>query len=176
MDFVKELFWVLAMASLPVGIFTMAIVRWAMRNGHLDDITDANSMQLKLKALSKQKIKKGEVDKRDFVHKKWSKFGGGFYGIVALLTYVVVEAREIIDLVVHLGGFIEFIKHLNVGTMISMLINAFMNFVYAIAWPWYWIENIDTNFIWLWFIAAYAGYWGGMRIALMQMQRKTPLL
>lgn len=175
MDFIIELFWTLGMAALPVAIFTTAIVWWAMRNGHLNDITDANSMQLKLKALSKQKVKKGEQDKRDFIHKKWSKFGGGFYGIVALLTYIVVEARELIDMVAHLGGLIEFIKQLDIGVMISMFINAIMNFVYAIAWPWYWIENIDSNFIWLWFVVAYAGYWTGLRVALKYMRPRQAM-
>lgn len=172
MDFIKELFWTLGMAGLPVAIFSAAIAWWAMRNGHLEDITDAKSMTLKMKALSKQKVKKGEKDQRDFIHKNWSKFGGGFYGIVALLTYLVIETREVIGVIINIGGFIEFLKHLDFGVIISMFVTALMNFVKAIAWPWYWIENIDSNFIWLWFVVAYAGYWCGLRLALRYMQQR----
>jgi len=76
-----------------------------------------------------------------------------------------------------IGGLIEFIKQLDFGVIISMFITAIMNFVAAIAWPWYWIEHIETNFIWLWFVVAYAGYWCGLRIALKYMQKRqeTPI-
>ena len=173
MDFIKELFWAAGLAALPVAIFTAAIVWWATRNGHLDNLTDSKSVRLKLKALSNQKVKKGEEDKRDFVHKKWSKFGGGFYGVVALLTYIVVEFRELIDMVVNIGGFIPFLHNLSLGVIISMFVSAIMNFVYAMAWPWYWIMNIDTQYVWLWFIAAYAGYWCGMQLVLKRMQQAS---
>jgi hypothetical protein len=36
----------------------------------------------------------------------------------------------------------------------------------AIAWPGYWLSSIDSQYVWLWFVAAYAGYWAGARLAL----------
>ena len=38
----------------------------------------------------------------------------------------------------------------------------------AIAWPIYWLSDIRSDYIWTWFVAAYAGYWAGTRFALHQ--------
>jgi hypothetical protein len=99
--------------------------------------------------------------KSDFLHSKWMEFGGGFYGVVAFYTYVLIELDEVKDFFI--GLF-----HLFDQGLISLLVNFFvqsiMNFIAAITWPVYWLSRIHTE-QWLWVIGAYGGYWLGTRAA-----------
>ena len=100
------------------------------------------------------------------VHNKWLSFGGGFYGVVALLTYVVVELGEVRDFVSNLGGIFNMIANISLNLIIDFIIDSFMNFFMALAWPYFWMQEIESRAIWVWFLAAYAGYWAGTRFAL----------
>ena len=172
MALLKEAIWSLALVGVPISLFTLAIAWWAMRNGHLQDANDSKAIGLGLKAMSKRKVEP-ENDKRDLIQKKWAKFGGGFYGIVAFFTYVVIELTEIASMIINFGGFWSFIKSLNIGLIINIFIEAFMNFITAMVWPVYWINRIDTQQTWLWFIAAYVGYLFGLKLAGQLNQRHT---
>ena len=170
MGWIKELLWAVGLVGIPVALFTLAIAWWAMRNGHVTDESDSKSIELQFKAMSKKR-KKGEEDNRDFFSKKWTKFGGGFYGVVAFYTYLVVEITEIINMIINIGGFWAFIEHLDIGVLISMFVNAIMNFVAAMTWPVYWSNKMDTNRVWLWVVVAYAGYWVGLKAAILLRKR-----
>ena len=100
------------------------------------------------------------------VHNKWLAFGGGFYGVVGLLTYLVVELGEISDFITGFDGFLSFFSNISLGLFIGLFIDSIVNFVVAIAWPAYWLSDINSDYIWMWFVAAYAGYWAGTRFAL----------
>ena len=102
------------------------------------------------------------------VHNKWLAFGGGFYGVVGLLTYAVVELGEIRDFITQFDGFLSLFSDITLELFIGFFINSIVNFVVAIAWPAYWLNNISSNYIWIWFVAAYAGYSAGIRFALHQ--------
>jgi len=54
-----------------------------------------------------------------------------------------------------------------------MLIDALTNFITAMIWPMYWLDRIDTDQTWIWFVVAYAGYWAGLRAAQILVQRKS---
>ena len=180
-SFLIEIFWALLMAGLPIAIFTLAIVWWALEGGHFKELADSKSLEDEIKAFSKNlkkdkkknkaKGKKTQAKQHPLLS-KWSSFGGGFYGIVAFFTYIVVEVREIITTIINFGGFIEFLKQLDFGLVIEMFINAIMNFVVAIAWPWYWLKQIDSEQVWVWFVVAYLGYRAGLRAAQILKQRR----
>lgn len=176
-----EVFWALLMVGVPVGVFTLALVWWMLQGGHFKESLDTNALQREIKAMSKSKRKKKKekeqgIKEEDRVlhplQKKWAKFGGGFYGIVALFTYIVVEVLEIITMISNFGGLIDFIKQLNLNVIIDMAIEALMNFVVAISWPLYWMQRIDSGQVWIWFLMAYAGYWAGLKLAPALLQRR----
>ena len=126
-----------------------------------------------------KKNKDADKEEKKALHplqKKWTKFGGGFYGIVAFFTYIVVEVIEIIDMIANFGGFFDFIKQLNFDVIIHMFVQALMNFVTAIAWPAYWLNRIDTDQVWVWFLMAYAGYWAGLKLVEKLIQRRSHLV
>jgi hypothetical protein len=100
------------------------------------------------------------------VHNKWLRFGGGFYGVVGLLTYAVVELGEIRDFFTQFDGLASLISDISVDLFIGLFIDSIKNFVVAIAWPIYWLSDIRSDHIWIWFVVAYLSYWAGSRYAL----------
>lgn len=185
MDFVIEVVWAAMLVGVPVSLFTLALVWWALQGGHLKESSDANALMREMKAVSRSQKKKKPKKNADGddaepekprlhpLQKKWAKFGGGFYGIVAFFTYIVVETREVIDTITHLGGFIDFLRHLGLDVIIQMLVQALMNFVTALAWPVYWMQRIETHQVWVWFLMAYAGYWAGLRVAQVLVRKRA---
>ena len=178
MGFLAEILWAALLVGAPVAAFTLALVRWALQRGHLKESTDTGALRRELKAMSgsaRKKKKKTDVEQPEKLHplqKKWAKFGGGFYGVVAFFTYIVIEVREVIDTITHLGGFIDFLANLGLNLIIQMLVQAVLNFVNAMIWPAYWMQRIETHQVWVWFGMAYAGYWCGLKLAQMLVRRR----
>ena len=175
MGFLIEVFWALLMVGIPIGVFTLGIVWWALQRGHFQETLDIKALEREIKAMSKSSKKNKKEDSPDLhpVQKQWAKFGGGFYGIVALFTYVVVEVTEIITMIINFGGFIAFLRQLGVDVIINMLVEALTNFITAMVWPLYWMRRIDTDQTWVWFVMAYVGYWLGLKLAQALAQRRS---
>jgi len=166
------------MVGVPIAVFTVALVYWALRHGSFSESMDTKALQREIKAMSQKKKGKDKgALKSDAVgvhplQKKWAKFGGGFYGIVAFFTYIVVEVLEIINMVKDFGGFFDFLKQIDSGVIIHIFVEALMNFITAMIWPVYWMKHVDTNHTWVWFVVAYAGYWAGLKLAQTLIQRR----
>ncbi len=117
-----------------------------------------------LKKLKKE-LKKDQFSWQNMVMSKWVAFGGGFYGVMAVLTYVVVEFNEVLDLLTSEASFMATIAELGAGDLVNFFINSLMNFVTAISWPIYWMARVDGDSILMWFMAVYAGYVVGQFLA-----------
>ncbi len=183
MKFLIEFAWAALLVGVPIGVFTLALVWWALQGGHLRESGNASALRREMQAMSrsaKKKKNKNAVEQEEKplhpLQKKWAKFGGGFYGIVAFFTYSVVETLEVINTITHLGGFIAFIKHFSADVIIQLFVGALMNFLTAIAWPLYWLKRIETDQVWLWFVMAYAGYWAGVKLAQVLIQRRSQVV
>jgi hypothetical protein len=149
--------------ALPVAILTFVMVSWALKKGHVKENLTVKAMQKEMKARSKDKSK--DKPKHDLFHRQWVKFGGGFYGIVALYTYILVEWQELRGFIASFGGLLAFIDQLSINTVIQIFVEGLKNFITAISWPVYWIEEFDSNHIWIWGGLAYGGYWLGAKAA-----------
>ena len=166
------------MVGVPIAVFTLALVYWALQKGSFSESLDTKALQREIKAMSKKnKGKNKEILKENAVElhplqKKWAKFGGGFYGIVAFFTYIVVEVMEIINMVMDFGGFFDFLKQLDISVIIHIFVEALTNFISAMVWPFYWMQRIDTDHTWIWFVVAYAGYWVGLKLAQTLIQSR----
>jgi len=173
-DLLSEIFRALLTAALPIGVFTFVLVWWALRGGHFTEVLDANALKSEMEAMveTRKKSKRGEKVKQHPVQKKWASFGGGFYGVVAFFTYTVIEVQDIAGTIMSFGGIGDFLRQLNVGLFIDMFIEALMNFIWAMAWPAYWISSIDAAYVWVWFPAAYLGYWQGLKLAQREHRRR----
>ena len=170
----KTLFQAIVQAGLPVAVTSYLLVWWALRHDYLDSVSNMKEVEKGFRHYSKNKADPEKADERRLnpVHNKWLKFGGGFYGVVALLTYAVVELGEIRDFVARYDGIAGLISQLSIGLLIEFFLESVMNFVIAISWPAYWIGDIAGEYIWVWLFVAYGGYWAGIRLALQQLNRK----
>jgi len=185
----REIFRALFQAGIPVAVTSYLLIWWALKNQYLQGASNLKDVEIHFKGVSKarsrqkkeekERRKKGggavemepgqqESHKMNPVHNKWSSFGGGFYGVVGLLTYAVVELGEIRDFITQFDGLSSLISDITLELFIGFFINSIMNFVVAIAWPVFWLSDIRSDYIWMWFVAAYAGYWSGTRFALHQ--------
>lgn len=187
---VLEFFRALLLAGLPVGLTSYFLFSWALRRRPPAAVTSLKALQRELKQQSKEKAKRKKANKRDFaavlaegahfsrdsqldlIHNKWLTFGGGFYGVVGLLTYAVVEFSELWDFAMGFENVWALIAQFGLNTLVNLLLEALRNFIVAIAWPAYWMSEIQTGRIWLWFVVAYAGYWAGARLALQRSSRR----
>jgi len=188
----QEIIRALFQAGIPVAVTTYLLIWWALKNQYLQGASNLKDVERHFKGISKAKSRKKKEEKRrrkkggsaveiepvpqethqmNPVHNKWLSFGGGFYGVIGLLTYAVVELGEIRDFITQFDGLSSLISDIGVGLLIDLFIDSVMNFVVAITWPAYWLSEIRSNYIWIWFMAAYAGYWAGTRIALHQAKK-----
>lgn len=159
---ILEFLEALLKAALPTAVATFAMVYWALLNGYLSETSDHDALKKELGSMRKNK---SEESSGGFLHQKWLKFGGGFYGVVALMTYAVVETREISDFIANFEGIRHFFNTVSINLFVDLFINSLMNFVTAISWPAYWLQEIDRQHAWVWFVAAYLGYLAGTRAA-----------
>lgn len=166
---IREIFIAFFKAGLPVGVVAYLLVWWALRNGYLSDVNNVKEIEKEVKRLVKDKESKPEGD---LVHRKWLAMGGGFYGVVAVLTWLFVELGEILDFITSFESIDALINSLSVGTLVNLVIEAIKNSFLAIAWPVYWLSDIRSDYIWIWFIVAYAAYWAGTTLATRQFSNK----
>jgi len=177
---------ILLKSGIPIAVFSFTLVGWALRQDYLGGANSLDEYEQWKKAEKENRKAEKKLRKQnkrnpeptagvesvaeappaakknfDWLHSKWMEFGGGFYGVVAFFTYVLVELGEIRDFMVNFSDLFR-------GELISMIVRFFVaslqNFVTAIAWPAYWLQRIHGD-QWLWVIGAYAGYWLGARAA-----------
>lgn len=142
-------------AGIPVGLIAFAMMYWAMRKGI---------------ALEKPKKKnrsdgnegnqhsKPENSTNNLVFKKWFTFGGGFYGLMALITYVHVEVLDLWRAFSQFSSFSDLWNSMSIGFLIGLLTEAIGNFVTAIMWFAYWNGILPINNGWIWLIVCYLAF------------------
>lgn len=173
---VTEILEALLKAALPLGVFSFLMFRWSLKSGRLQGGKDHRALRVEMKALRKT-TKSKKAKSRNPLHNKWMKFGGGFYGLVGLWTFLVIEALEIYDFVTGYEGMDSLAQTISatsfIGLAMEFLVNSFKNFITAIIWPGYWPNVLDSQRIWIWAIMAYVGYRIGLKLAL-QLQPEKP--
>lgn len=92
------------------------------------------------------------------VHSKWVSFGGGFYGLAALITFIAIEAGEIISFLASATGFQYFIDAISFSMLVAVFMESIRNMITALVWFTYWPDQINIGNGWIWLIMAYAGY------------------
>lgn len=176
MDGLTQLLRGVWLVGLPVAALTFGLVWWALRGGMVGERNNMKSLQAEIDALAKRQKGKTVDDagqavkpvKLNPVHAKWFKFGGGFYGVTALYTWLLIEWSDVLDF---LGGLGDLFFRLDVSVLINFFVESLMNFIAAIAWPLYWMETFGSARIWVVFLVAWAGYSAGVFLA----QRVTGL-
>ena len=103
-------------------------------------------------------------NKKDKLLNKWMWFGGGFYGMAALYTLVVMEAMELFNFIATFPGFDELFKNGVIPLLVTFGVTQITNLYSAFAWFIYWTQQS----VGLWILVAYLGYMAGMQVAKFQ--------
>lgn len=159
---IGEIFNALFFAAVPVGAAAYLMVWWALRNGHLGTVRTLTDIETEFGRLAKDE----ETKKRgDPVHRKWFGFGGGFYGLVALLTLAHIEVGEVAEFLQGFEGLDTLLDLISIGTVVNLFVETLVNTLTALIWPVYWLGSEGMNHAWLWLALAYGGYWSGLKLA-----------
>jgi hypothetical protein len=161
-------------AFIPLFAVSYLIIGWALKSGKMGDFTDrkgfenaVKSMRDKNQKLKKDKSKKKKFQEENLIISKWFDFGGGFYGLMTLLTYAYIEIIEVFQFIGKLADLTiaKILSNLGFDILVQFIINSVMNLVNALIWFIYWQKELDIEHIWIWIIMAYLGYTTGGKIA-----------
>ncbi len=178
----EQLLRALFQAFVPIAAMSFALTWWSVKRGYVSGGGTIKGLKSELKHISKAqsrdrkqqkkgRIKEGNQEKSpktDVLHKKWLKFGGGFYGVVAFYTYLVIEIQEIVDFVTAYSGFSGLLSNLGPSLLIRFFIESLKNFIAAFVWPATWLSTVPSKYIIIWLAAAWFGYQLGTQLALRQ--------
>ena len=162
-----EIIYPLFFAGLPMFILSFLLVFWAIKHEYIS-VKGGETDLKQFKKIVKQNKAKHKVNP---IHKKWLFFGGGFYGLMAFITYVHVEALEIASFIAKFTTFTHFIEQITLMAVINLIIDSFLNLIPAFTWFLYWPKQIDMLNGFYWLIAAYIGYQAGTKFAQWWVQR-----
>jgi len=100
----------------------------------------------------------------DMFHNKVTSFGAGFYSTMAVLTYILIELVEIWQFLGKVFGPGSWFDNIGLRLIIDFFINSIMNFVSAFIWFSTLPEYLPVGNGWVWLVAAYLGYMGGVKL------------
>lgn len=171
-DFIANFVSALFVLGLPVGVLTWYIVDRLHESGRLGADSDMKHVKETMLQTKKDWQEADEVSE-NFFEQRWLKFGGGFYGLTAFVTFIAIEISEIVGFVVNFESIAGIFRDGILSLIISFFVERFMNIVTAFLWFTWWPEGDSSMFVWIG--AAYAGYWSGVTIAgkLREQHAKT---
>lgn len=178
--------------GVPVAVFTFMVLQWSIASGRLARFDDSKGLEKQFKDHRKakkaaKKEAKAEAIRRveageeaeapaakkpffrkdagsDLLHDKVMFFGGGFYGMMALFAYCVIEVGEIFQFLAVVFTPGAWFENLGFDLIFGFIINTFVNIGMAFAWFIPLQEYVDIGNGWIWIAAAYAGYMAGLRL------------
>jgi len=145
------------LVGLPVGAFSFLMTYFSYQKGYLStdvEIQEAFKKKNNIETTLSRKNKKELV----FLHSKWITFGGGFYGLIALLTFIIIELLQILNFWLGITSWQDVIALISVDTVIAMIIDSIMNMIKAGIWFTYWPTQLNTDHYLAWILIAYIGY------------------
>ncbi|WP_223789041.1 hypothetical protein [Marinicella meishanensis] len=155
----------LILAFVSTGLISFVLFYVMLKSSQADTVTAMDKPDKATRKRVKADLKQQQWSMQNVMMSKWVDFGGGFYGVVAVLTYLVVEFWEVVDFLTSEATVLDTLAALGVGDVVNFFINSLMNFITAIAWPAYWLNKVDGAPVWVWFVVAYAGYYTGQVLA-----------
>lgn len=159
-DMLKAILFV----GVPVCAFSFLMIYYAYLKNYLS--TDVEFKHaFKKEHQQHSTLSKEHKKNLQFFHSKWVTFGGGFYGLIALLTFMVIELLQIVNYWLSVTSWQDVTALFTLGAIIEMFVDSIINMVKAALWFTYWPDVFNTpNFILL-VIIAYLGYQYGAKLA-----------
>lgn len=148
--------------GIPMVALTWYMFDRLYRAGELERTQTGKELEQSLKDL-KAKNKVAETRSTHFLHTRWMRFGGGFYGLTALWTFAVIEALDFAGFIWNFPGFAVLFEDGIFSFLVDVFTNQITNFVSAMVWFTYW--GGDGRSIVITFFLAYGAYLVGLRLA-----------
>ena len=148
--------------GLPVAAMSWLLFYRLYSRGELARDANRKAIHASLKEI--RKAEKGSKQASDsMLHAKWMKFGGGFYGVAAAWTLIVIEASGIIDVIAH-PSTVEQMFHNGPGELVAKQIASQVStFVDAAIWFAWWPGKGQSPVVWI--VLAYVAYIAGLNLA-----------
>jgi hypothetical protein len=151
--------------GLPMTVLSWLIFHWLFSEGKLGRDIRHKALKSQLKSQKKQ-LKKTDNKKARFVYSRWGWFGGGFYGLAGLFTFLVIEISDLLTFL-SAGNYLAGIDTDILNFIINFLINQLTNSIQALLWFSYWPGPGESMLVWI--AAGYLGYWSGIEMARRQL-------
>ncbi len=169
-----EIIRALFIGGIPIALIAFALVLWAGRKGYvvkkksenLDAKIENTSSEVLTEETSKDKTNK------HLVFDKWMTFGGGYYGIMAFITYIHVEVMDLYRAFAKFESFQQMIDALSFGFLIELILEAIFNFITAFTWFLYWDDVIKIHNGWVWLLITYIAYSLGEWLAEQRLKQE----
>ena len=147
--------------GIPVGFLSWYLIHRFYKSGKIPKDVNLKTVKADLASIKKN------FDKKDqsvhFAERRWMKFGGGFYGVTALVTFVLIELADGLSFVANFPGFGELFKDGLISFVINFLINQLQNFISAFIWFVYWGRDGNSTIVWV--VVPYLSYLAGLNLA-----------
>ncbi len=151
--------------GLPCLMGSWTVFHWLFAEGKVGRDVRHKSLNSALKK-NRKAMRKSDDRKVRLIYNRWAWFGGGFYGLAGLWTFLVIEAGELIGFL-RSGRYLDAVSGDLLNLIISFLINQLTNSIQALLWFSYWPGPGDSMLIWI--AAGYLGYWCGIELARRQL-------
>ncbi|HIG41029.1 MAG TPA: hypothetical protein EYQ14_10880 [Gammaproteobacteria bacterium] len=168
-----EFLWAVFILGLPVAFMSWYLMYRLYQSGRVAKGASFARVKSAFGNINgKNKGKNGEkkdgnkpddVPELNFAERRWVKFGGGFYGVTALVTWIIIEHGEGLSFIGNFPGFAEMFNDGIVNFIIAFLVNQFQNFIAALLWLFYWLEEGRSLLIWIG--VPYIAYLAGVFVA-----------
>ena len=165
--------------AVPVALFTFLVLQWSIASGRLSRFDREENLHRQYRKHTKEASKlrgnkeTGPEDDQplsrkraagNLFHNKVTFFGGGYYGTMAVLTYILIETVEIWTFLIELLKPSTWLDKIGVDLIIEFLVNSITNLVAAFVWFGTLPEYITINNGFIWLGASYLGYLLGLRL------------
>lgn len=130
-----------------------------------DDVVQSSYLEKTVNG-KKQKYKSGNT----FID-KWLDFGGGYYGVVAVVTLLFIEIGELRQFISEWQDLDTFVQSLGIGWLINFFIEQFMNFISAAIWIVHYIGDYSAVQVAIFIGATYAAYNIARKLARVQVNK-----
>jgi hypothetical protein len=145
---VLEIFEAVLKLGLPVFVVSWWVIRRRYQKGDITPGANHRTVKSNLKKFRK-KWRKDEKSEYNLLENKWMRFGGGFYGITALITFMVIELGELAGLFANIADIGNLFSNGVIEFAVSVLVNQILNFITAVIWFTYWADGDRSIFIWV---------------------------
>lgn len=172
----SDVFNAILYAGLPILAITFLLFSLAYYTGFIipnDDFLEET--QAELDEIDRE-LRDDLIDEKDedknrpghYVMHKWFEFGGGYYGLMVLITFFHLEFMEVLELgstLLNVDGVESFIEAI-LQFIIQLAVESIMNVVHAFTWWIHWSQQLPISGSgFLWIGVSYLGYLAGEWLA-----------